>query len=38
MDQEFERFAGYLKLSDQMIAQASKEDIADTARDAEAYS
>lgn len=29
---EFERFAAYLKIADKMIEQASKDDIADTAR------
>jgi hypothetical protein len=32
MSENFERFAGYLKLSDQMIEQASKEEVADVAR------
>lgn len=32
MSQEFERFAAYLKLSDQLIQEASKEEIADVAR------
>ena len=32
MSQEFERFATYLKVSDRLIEQASKEDIAEVAR------
>ena len=32
MSQEFERFATYLKVSDRLIEQASKEDMAETAR------
>lgn len=32
MSEDFERFAVYLKVADTMIEQASKEDIADTAR------
>jgi len=32
MSQAFERFAAYLKLSDQMIEQASKEEVAEVAR------
>jgi hypothetical protein len=32
VSQEFERFAAYLKLSDQLMEQASKEDIAEVAR------
>jgi hypothetical protein len=30
MSQEFERFAAYLKISDRLIEETSKEDIADT--------
>ena len=32
MSQEFERFATHLKVSDRLIEQASKEDMAETAR------
>jgi hypothetical protein len=32
MSQAFERFAAYLKLSDQLIEQASKEEVAEVAR------
>lgn len=32
MTEYFERFAAYLKLSDQMIEQASKAEVADVAR------
>ena len=32
MSQEFERFAAYLKVSDRLIEDASKEDIAEVAR------
>ena len=32
MSQEFERFAAYLKVSDRLIEQASKEDLAKVAR------
>lgn len=32
MSQEFERFAAYLKLSDQLIEQASKDEVAEVAR------
>ena len=32
MSQDFERFATYLKVSDRLIEQASKEDLAETAR------
>jgi hypothetical protein len=30
MSQAFERFAAYLKISDQLIEEASKANIADT--------
>ena len=32
MSQEFERFAAYLKISDQLIEEAIKEDIGEVAR------
>ena len=32
MSQEFERFAAYLKVSDRLIEDASKEEIAEVAR------
>ena len=32
MPNEFERFVAYLTISDKMIDQASKENVADTAR------
>ena len=32
MSQEFERFATYLKVSDRLIEDATKEDIAEVAR------
>ena len=32
MSQEFERFATYLKVSDRLIEDATKEDMAETAR------
>ena len=32
MSQEYERFAAYLTIADKMIEQASKDDIAETAR------
>jgi hypothetical protein len=32
MSQAFERFAAYLKISDQLIEQASKEEVAEVAR------
>jgi hypothetical protein len=32
MSQAFERFAAYLKLSDTLIEQASKEEVAEVAR------
>ena len=32
MSKEFERFAAYLTIADKMIEQASKEDVAETAR------
>ena len=32
MSQEFERFGAYLKVADMLIEQASKEDLAETAR------
>jgi len=32
MSREFERFTAYLKISDQLIDEASKDDVAEVAR------